>query len=132
MLSGVNFMYTLPQEIEVWYIIPAIRRELSKDLIKRHKVTYEKTGRLLGITKAAVSQYLSNKRARKIKLHPKAEKEIIRSAQRIIENKSNAVIEIQKILKFIRKKKLHCEVCGNVIDGKLHNCRQVIPSYLDD
>jgi predicted transcriptional regulator len=132
MLMGVNFMYTLPQEIEVWYIIPAIRRELSKNLIKNHGITYEKTGNLLGITKAAVSQYLSNKRARKIKLHPKVEKEIIRSVQRIIANKSNAIIEIQKILKLIRKKGLHCEICGNIIDGKLHNCKQIIPKYFDD
>ena len=125
-------MYTLPQEVEVWYIIPAIRRELSKDLIRKHGVTYEKTGRLLGLTKAAISQYLSNKRARKIKLHPRAEKEVLKSAEKIILNKTDAVIEIQRILKLIRKKGLHCEVCGNVIDGKLHNCRQVIPRYLDD
>ncbi len=125
-------MYTLPQEIEVWYIIPAIRRELSKDLIRNHGVTYEKTGKLLGLTKSAISQYLSNKRARKIKLHPRAEREVLKSAEKIVSGRTDAVIEIQKILKFIQKKGLHCEVCGNVVDGKLHNCRQVIPRYFDD
>ena len=65
-------MYTLPQEIEVLFILPALRRELSKELIKTYGITYEKTGKLLGITKAAVSQYISHKRAAKIRLHPKA------------------------------------------------------------
>ena len=59
-------MYALPQEIEVWYIIPAIRKALAEQLVKKHKLTLEKTGNILGVSKAAVSQYLSKKRATKI------------------------------------------------------------------
>jgi len=54
-------MYSLPQEIEVWYIIPAIRKELARLLTKENNLSYEKVGGYLGISKAAVSQYLSNK-----------------------------------------------------------------------
>lgn len=125
-------MYTLPQEIEVLYILPAIRRELSKELIRTHGVTYEKTGKLLGITKAAVSQYLSNKRAAKIKLHPKALIRIQKSARLIIKNKTDTARELQDILNFIRRKKYHCEVCGGSKDGELHDCKQIVPRYLDD
>ncbi len=124
-------MYTLPQEIEVWYIIPAIRRDLSKMLSKEHKVSYEKIGKLLGLTKAAVSQYLNNKRAAKIKLHPKISREIIKSGNRIVKNKSDSVKEILRILKMIRVKGLHCEICGEMINGKLHDCEQIIPKYED-
>ena len=42
MLTIVN-MYLLPQEIEVWYVIPAIRKELSKQLTQNYKMSYEKT-----------------------------------------------------------------------------------------
>jgi uncharacterized protein len=56
-------MYSLPQEIEVWYVIPAVRRELARILTSKHGLSYEKTGNVLGISKAAISQYQKNKRA---------------------------------------------------------------------
>jgi predicted transcriptional regulator len=118
-------MYTLPQEIEVWYIIPAIRRELSKCMINKYKLTYEKTGKILGISKAAVSQYLKHKRATKIKLHDKALKEVCNSCEKLSVEKSDAVREISRILKYIRQNKLHCEVCGECVDGKFHDCKEV-------
>ncbi len=122
-------MYMLPQEIEVRYIIPAIRRDLAIEFVRGLGITYKSAGEILGITKVAVFQYLSGKRASKIKLHPKVSIEVKKSAKRIIERKSYAVKEIKYLLKFIQKKKLHCEVCGKIIDGKLHNCKQVIPMY---
>lgn len=127
-------MYTLPQEIEVWYIIPAIRRELSKCMIRHHKVTYERAGKILGISKAAISQYLKNKRAGKIKLHEKVQEEICNSCEKLTMNRSNSVKEIQKILKYIRKNKLHCEVCGESVDKiKDHkDCIEVRAEYEDD
>lgn len=122
-------MYVLPQEIEVWYIIPAIRRELARELSVTHGVSYDKIGKLLGLTKAAISQYLGNKRAAKIKLHPVAKKEVVKSCEKIMRSKSDSVSEILRILRLIEKKKLHCEVCGKIIDGELHDCKQVILKY---
>ncbi len=124
-------MYILPQEVEAWYIIPALRRELSKALIKKHGLSYDKVGRLLGITKAAVSQYLSNKRASKVKLHVKIHDEVEKSALNILEKKSDSVREIQRILKVIRLNHLHCEVCGKYHNNVFSNCKQVIPKYED-
>jgi uncharacterized protein len=122
-------MYTLPQEIEVWFIIPALRRDLAKCLVQKHGLSYDKVGKLLGITKAAISQYLKNKRATKIKLHKKIEMDICFSCEKIIHNKSDSVKEITKLLRKIRDKNLHCEVCGEVADGQLHDCEQIIPKY---
>jgi len=50
-----------PCEMVVWYIIPAIRSELAKDLLKlgmKQKTISE----LMDITQPAVSQYLTDKR----------------------------------------------------------------------
>ena len=116
-------MYTLPQEIEVWYIIPAIRRELSKCMVKDYEVTYERVGSILGISKAAVSQYLNGKRASKIKLHPKVHDEVCKACGRLSKDKSSSVKEISTILKFIMEKSLHCEVCGEMIEGS-HKCKE--------
>lgn len=118
-------MFTLPQEIEVWYIIPAIRREMAICLSNDYKISYDKIGCILGISKAAISQYIGRKRAARIKLHPKAMSRICTSCKRISLGKSNAVKEISEILDFIRRNKLHCEVCGKLIDGKLHDCKEI-------
>ena len=119
-------MYSLPQEIEVWYIIPAIRREIAKCLSKKYKLSYDKIGLALGITKAAVSQYIRKKRAAKIKLHDLALDEICHSCSLITKGKSTSTKEIQRILEFIQKKKLHCEICGKIVDDKYHDCKEII------
>ena len=104
-------MYLLPQEIEVWYIIPAVRKELARLLTKEHGLSYEKAGLTLGISKAAVSQYLSNKRANKVKLNAKTKTEISKSAKLINENSKVGLVEIQRVLKFMKDKHCSCDVC---------------------
>ena len=118
-------MYTLPQEIEVWYIIPVIRREMAISFSKEHKISYDNIASMMGLTKAAISQYLAGKRVERIKMHPKAIEEVKNSCKRIIKNKSSTSKEILRILEIIKKKKLHCELCGERIDGELHNCKEV-------
>ena len=50
-----------PCEMVVWYIIPAIRSELAKDLLKLG-MKQKKISELMDITQPAVSQYLTDKR----------------------------------------------------------------------
>ena len=121
-------MYNLPQEIEVWYIIPAIRRELARLLTGEHGLSYDKAGDVLGISKAAISQYNKNKRASKVNLHSRVLKEIEKSAKRLDKNKELAVKEILRILKFMRDKKLPFEYCR---DGEHDHeeCEEVIVAY---
>jgi len=104
-------MYLLSQEIEVWYIIPALRKELAKLLTGKYEMSYEKAGDILGISKAAISQYLSNKRANKIKLSPEVKKEVAKSAKNVSENPKIAISEMQRLLKFMKENKCSCEVC---------------------
>lgn len=115
-------MYLLPQEIEVWYIIPAIRKELAKQLTKKHDLSYEKAGAILGVSKAAVSQYLSNKRANKVKLNAETCKEVAKSAKLIAENPRLAMTEVQRILKFMKDKKCSCDVCKKYNKDVLNYC----------
>ena len=115
-------MYLLPQEIEVWYIIPAIRKELAKLLTKNHELSYERAGVILGISKAAVSQYLSNKRANKIKLSSEVKEEIAKSAELISKNPKSAMFEMQRILKFMKDKKCSCDICKKFNKEVLDYC----------
>jgi len=115
-------MYLLPQEIEVWYIIPAIRKELAKLLTKKYGLSYEKAGIILGVSKAAVSQYLSNKRANKIKLNPEIKKELAKSAKMVSTNPKLALIEIQRVLKIMKINKCSCDVCKKYNKDILSYC----------
>jgi hypothetical protein len=115
-------MYLLPQEIEVWYIIPAVRKELAKLLTKNHELSYEKAGAILGVSKAAVSQYLSNKRANKVKLTSEVKKEVAKSAKIIAINPNMALGEMQRILKYMKDEKCSCEVCKKFNKDVLNFC----------
>jgi len=115
-------MYMLPQEIEVWYIIPALRKELSKQLVRKYKFSYEKTGKILGITKAAISQYLSDKRANKIKLSREIKQSVHKSADRIAKEPQTAIIEMEKLLREMKMKKCSCNVCKQYNKEVLEYC----------
>lgn len=81
----------MPQEIEVWYLIPALRKELSRIFIKDYNLTQKKAAELLGISEAAVSQYVKEKRAKDIKF-AKSELEIIKkTAGKIVKDKNNSM-----------------------------------------
>jgi len=121
-------MYLLPQEIEVWYIIPAIRKELARVLTSKYELSYEKAGAILGVSKAAVSQYLSNKRANKVKLSSDVKKEIAKSANVVAENPRLALGEMQRLLKYMKDKKCSCEVCKKFNKDVLEFCG-CLPRY---
>ena len=50
-----------PCEKAVWYYLPQIRADLAKELVKTG-MTQSRAAMLLGVTPAAVSQYLHKKR----------------------------------------------------------------------
>src|SRR3989344_90462 len=97
-----------PQEIEVWYVIPAIRKELAVDLVKRGK-SQRQVAKILGITEAAVSQYLKNKRANDLTLPPEV-KDFLKKAVEKIRDKKTAYRQIQEVSKYVRESKALCKI----------------------
>lgn len=76
-----------PCEIVVWYVIPAIRSELAKELLNlgmRQKDVSE----LMDITQPAVSQYITDKRGSGIKLDDNVRKMIQDFARQLAEGKA--------------------------------------------
>ena len=84
-----------PQEVEVWYIIPSIRRELALELVKIG-MNQKQAAEALGVTTAAISQYKSEKRGSSKKFNEKVNSEIHESALRIKANKSNIQFSPQR------------------------------------
>ena len=52
----------VPCEIIMWHILPVIRKEFARNLMKNYGLNQKQVAEVLGITPAAVCQYLSDKR----------------------------------------------------------------------
>ena len=82
---------TLPQEVEVWYLIPSLRKEFTRIFIKEHKMNQKEAAKVLGVTESAVSQYLKSKRANEIKFSKEEIKEIKKSVERTVKDKKQLI-----------------------------------------
>ncbi|RLI87561.1 MAG: transcriptional regulator [Candidatus Altiarchaeales archaeon] len=118
-----------PCEIIVWYILPSIRSELVKELVKRGMSRREVSERL-EITQAAVSQYLANKRGHDVTLGQETKKAINKLAQDIIENNAPESLSAQvcDICKLTTGEKSICEIC-DMIKGEKPICKQIERSH---
>ena len=77
----------MPQELEVWYLLPSLRKELAKLFIKDYALSQREVSEILGITESAVSQYLKSKRAKKMKFSSMEMGEIKKTAGKIVHDK---------------------------------------------
>ena len=100
----------MPQEVEVWFIIPALRRELAKSMIDDYKLTQKSVAEYMNITEAAVSQYLSSKRAKDVVFSNAVLDEIKKSAKRIIDDEKIVVPEMIKLCKLTEVKQVMCDI----------------------
>lgn len=104
-----------PQEIEVWYVLPAIRKYLAIEL-KRLGLSQKDIAKKMGITPAAVSYYIQSKRGSKqnIELDESFKKNINSSAKKIFDEKTTILQEIQYNLKLFRETKNLCKLHKNL------------------
>jgi hypothetical protein len=105
-----------PCEIIVWQILPVIRREIAKSLIKNYGLTQREVAKKLGITEAAVSRYVSGKRGKIEITDSEFLNEIKKSSSRIIKKDGTEIVkEICRLCNILKSKK--------IIDGIGYVCR---------
>jgi predicted transcriptional regulator len=132
--------WMMPQEVEVWYVLPAIRRELAKVMKTKvtlranedgemvdHKVTQKEIARMLGVTEPAITQYLLKKKGQRsrgdqVKLPESVVKQINKSADKMISEYEKARMsdvedifetmtsEINHIIRFMRDAGVMCDI----------------------
>jgi predicted transcriptional regulator len=99
----------------MWNGLPVIRKEIAESMINDFGLSQKETARKLGITPAAVCQYVSRKRGRISIVDDFILQEIKTSAQSIIDNGGGSVIsETCRICKILRKTpefNLFCKAC---------------------
>lgn len=119
----MKLQLTQPQEVEVFYILPAIRSRMASAL-KENGKSQKEIARLLCVQESTISQYLSSKRAADVKFNNSINNEIAVAVKKIA-TKEDMIRETQHILDKVRASKevlcgLHkavsdvpkgCEVC---------------------
>ena len=114
-----KFIY--PQEIEVWYILPTIRKAMASQM-KERGVEQKRIASILNVTEAAISQYSNKKRASKTFFDKSLKKEISLSVDRILENKNLVFSETYRILNLPKIKEKICSI-HKKCKGVKKNCR---------
>ena len=115
----------LPQEIEIWHVIPLIRKLLVFDMKKRG-MKQKDIAACMDLTAPAVSQYVKEKRAKEdnCKIPKDVEEVIHASATKIINcktDKNQAVKEINNLCALFREKKIICQIHMKK-DSSLEKC----------
>jgi len=97
-------MLKTPCEYMQWQGLTLIRKELVKSMINNHGVNQKEAAEIIGITPAAVSQYLSRKRGRIRVINNDIVLEINLSAEKIMKHGPTVVTnEICRICKILRE-----------------------------
>ena len=87
----------MPQELEVWYVLPALRRELAKEMLKLNLKQAE-IARRLSTSRAAITQYIKFKRANEIKFDKETLSQIKKCAKLLSKNDGCLIQHMQYVL----------------------------------
>jgi predicted transcriptional regulator len=110
-------MKQTPCEYMMWNGLPVIRKEIAESMINDFGLNQRETAQKLGVTPAAVCQYLSRKRGKIKIVDEDVLIEINKSAEKIIKQGDMAVIsETCRICRILMAKRifpLECAVCSD-------------------
>ena len=101
-------------EYMIWKGLPAIRKEIAESMITNFGLTQKETAEKLGLTPAAVCQYISKKRGKIEIINKHILKEINISAERIIKSNNGISVtsETCRICKIMKSKGLLPSECN--------------------
>jgi len=98
-----------PQEIEVWYVLPAIRKQLAVKLVEKG-LAQKEVAKLMNLTEAAISQYKKEKRAKEEIFCGEIEKEMEHSVKVILQDHDKLYSEIVRLNKIVKDKGIVCKL----------------------
>ena len=110
-------MKQTPCEYIIWHGLPIIRKGIAMSIINDYGLSQNETAEKLGVSPAAVSQYLSGKRAKMNVTDKETCKEINRSTERIIQQGDVTIVpEICRLCRIFSSKKLFPFICDSFKD----------------
>jgi predicted transcriptional regulator len=111
-------------EVVAKYILPVFRAMVAKELMSKHSISQNDVAEKLGITQAAVSQYLNSKRgslmASELEKMPDVQKTISRVVKNLAESKDSDEVftEFCKLCHTVRSSKALWEKIEAIIKTK--------------
>ncbi|MDD5178256.1 MAG: helix-turn-helix domain-containing protein [Candidatus Nanoarchaeia archaeon] len=109
------------QEMEVWYTLPALRKQLTIEL-KRIGLSQTEIAKILCVRPSAVSQYIKNKRATNFEFNEAIKKEINKSAKKLKEGTCGLIEELNRLCLLIRRNGHLCSLHKQT-EPTLKNCK---------
>jgi predicted transcriptional regulator len=100
-------MKRTPCEHLLWHGLPVIRKEIAETMIKQFGLSQRQTAEKLGVTPAAICQYLKHKRGNNDNLQEEFLEEIRISAHRIIHKHGEITIETCRLCRIFRDRENH-------------------------
>ncbi len=98
-----------PCEIAVKYVWPAFRNLVAKRLVTEYKLSQVEVAKLLGVTQAAVSYYLSGKRGNKLLMDYEKREEIQKLAYYIADQLKDGRLTMDEI------RGSFCTICRRLV-----------------
>ncbi|MFQ5871634.1 MAG: helix-turn-helix domain-containing protein [Candidatus Geothermarchaeales archaeon] len=108
----------LPSEIEARYTIPALRAIAARKLVMEHGMKQQEVGQLLGVTQAAVSNYIRG--ARSTQLGWEEDEQLHKVVDDLVsdlvvgKNQVETVVAFNEACSKIRYTRLLCDVHGHL------------------
>jgi uncharacterized protein len=107
-------MKRTPCEYVMWNGLPVIRKEIAESMITNFGLNQKEAAEKLGVTPAAICQYLSHKRGNVKIDDQELIKEINLSTERILNNTdTNVIEETCRICKIFRAKGFFPSACNS-------------------
>jgi predicted transcriptional regulator len=100
-------MKRTPCEHLLWHGLPVIRKEIAETMIKKFGLTQRQTAKKIGVTPAAICQYLKHKRGNNDNLNDEFREEIRISARRILHDNGEITIETCRLCRIFRTRENH-------------------------
>jgi predicted transcriptional regulator len=118
-LTMVNIM---PQELEVWYLLPALRKEFAKIFVGEYNLKQKEVAHLIGLTEAAVSQYLQSKRGTELKFTTDEKNLISKYAKKIIADRENFNLHLFDVCRELCQLGTICSIHKRMDKAHAKNC----------
>jgi len=117
-----------PCQVVYWYLLPAMSSTLSRELVKLG-MPQKEIALALGLTPAAVSQYISRKRGKEIKLDKRTCARITKLARKLARRKmrdDDVMFEVCGICALARRSESLCKLHKHITNVReCHVCTSV-------
>lgn len=120
---GLGLNMRTPCELIVTAVLPAFRSLIARELIEKHSFSQVKAAETLGITQAAISQYMSHKRGNQLadtlETNPETMSVVLDATAKIVSNEFTPVeimMTFCKLCGILRKQSVACTLHHETMD----------------